>query len=323
MLVTADGRRWGTVGGGCVEADVAQQALEAAERGEPSFVRHTLNADVAGDIGLSCGGTAEFFLEPLVTSRSMAELYGAVARCIGQRRPALVYTATDWTQGPRKAACLGDDVVSIGELELPSLDREVGGRNATAFFDEEASVFVEPLERMPRVVVFGAGHVGMEIARVAGAAGFHVVIVDDREEFANAERIPWADEILVENFRAVLDRMTFDEDDFVLATTRGHSFDAYIVERAAGSRARYVGMLGSKRKRAVIMRALEAAGVSKDDLKRVKTPIGVDIGADTPAEIGVSVVAELIRLRRLEDRTEKQDVADRAHGPRARRGQVS
>jgi xanthine dehydrogenase accessory factor len=147
-------------------------------------------------------------------------------------------------------------------------------------------------------VIFGAGHVGVEIAKVAHGVGFHVVVYDDREEFANPERIPWAHEVEVRDFRTLFDGLEFDADDYLLATTRGHNFDALIVEHIATSRARYVGMLGSKRKRAVIFRALKAVGVPEEALARVRTPIGLDIGADTPAEIAVSVVAELVQVRR-------------------------
>ncbi len=302
MLVTADGRRWGTVGGGCVEADVTTQALEAARQRKPAFVRHTLNADVAGDIGLSCGGTAEFFLEPL--AGEMIELYNAVAEGIERRRPTTVMTGIDWGSGPRKTALVSGTAIAVGEqyTEPPA---PVDTPRETVFLDEETRALVERLRRVPRVIIFGAGHVGAEIARVAKGSGFHVVITDDREEFANANRVPWADEILVEDFRTVLDRFRFDEDDFVLATTRGHSYDAYIVERSAGTQAGYVGMLGSKRKRAVIWRTLEAAGVPRKALERVRSPIGIEIGADTPAEIAISVVAELIRTRRLGDSPEQ------------------
>jgi xanthine dehydrogenase accessory factor len=291
MLVTADGRRWGTVGGGCVEAEVTRQALEAAAAAAPAFVRHTLDADAAGDIGLSCGGTAEFFLEPLVPE--MAPLYAAVAAGIAARARAVVVTGTDWSGGPRKTAVVGSEVVAVGE-RYP--EPAAGGEPVSV--DEARGAVVERIRRVPRVVVCGAGHVGAEIARVAAGAGFHVVITDDRAEFANRERIPWAHEVVVEDFRTVLDRFALDEDDFVLAATRGHSYDAYVVERAAATPAGYVGMLGSKRKRAVILRALEAAGVPRDKLDRVRSPIGLEIGADTPAEIAVAVVAELIKVRR-------------------------
>jgi xanthine dehydrogenase accessory factor len=299
MLVSADGRRWGTVGGGCVEADVARQAIAVARTGRPEVVSHTLNADEAGDIGLSCGGTVELFIEPLVQSEEMAGLYGAVGRAIAARRAATVLTGIDWGGGPRKAAVVEGHAIAVGVGFGAALNRVGAAAVRPAFVDEELGALVEAIGRVPRVIIFGAGHVGAEIARVAARAGFYVLLADDRAEFANATRVPEAHEIVVGDFRAVLDSLKLDGDDYVLATTRGHSYDAEIVERTAGSPARYVGMLGSKRKRAVIWKALERAGVSPAALERVRVPIGVEIGADTPAEIAVAVVAELIRVRRL------------------------
>jgi len=300
MVVAEDGRRWGTVGGGCTEADVTMQALEAARDGAPRFVQHTLNADLAGDVGLSCGGTVELFLEPVVTSAEMARLYAAVARGIEERIPVTVYTAVDWTNGPAKFAVIGGDEILVGTQAASRAPRPappVVGE--TAHVDQDSGLFIEPLLRVPRLIVFGAGHVGVEIARLAAGVGFHVVVVDDRAEFASDERLPEAHEVFVEDFRRFLDRLTLDEDDYVLATTRGHSYDAYIIERTAASKARYVGMLGSRRKKEVVFSALEAGGVPRPALDRVKVPIGEPIGADTPEEIAVSVVAELIRVKRM------------------------
>lgn len=296
LLASADGRRWGTVGGGCTESDVIAQALEVARAGQPAAARHTLNADLAGDVGLSCGGTVEFFLEPIIAGAEAAVLYDAVAAAILARTPAEVMTARDWTAGPAKHARIGGETVALGQL--PSADRE-----STGHPDERAAdgLFVEPVPRLPRLLVFGAGHVGVEIARLAARAGFYVVAIDDRAEFADPRRLPGVDEVIAEDFRSVLDRVTLDADDYVLATTRGHSFDAAIVERTAASDARYVGMLGSRRKKEVIWNALRQAGVPEPALARVRVPVGEPIGADTPAEIAVSVVAELIRLRRSGD----------------------
>ncbi len=309
MLVTGGGGRWGTVGGGCTEADVTVQALSTFETGKPAFVKHVLNADLIGDLALSCGGTVELFVEPLVPSAELIRLCRAVGEAIEHRQPATVLTAIEWSNGPSKAAEVGGErvVVGAGERllgarrpESPSVAQDrPSHRRTAAFVDEEAGAFVEPIQRMPRLTIFGAGHVGAELAQLAARADFYVIVVDDRAEFANQERLPGASEIVVEDFRTILDRLEFDADDYVIAATRGHSFDAYIVERTAGSGAGYVGMLGSERKRAVIWRALEAAGVDPKTLERVRSPIGVEIGADTPAEIAVSVVAELIRLRRL------------------------
>ncbi|MFQ6047469.1 MAG: XdhC family protein, partial [Gemmatimonadales bacterium] len=258
MLVTEDGRRWGTVGGGCVEADVTDQAIAAARAGRPHIVRHTLNADEAGDIGLSCGGTVELFLEPLAHAPEMAALYGAVAEAIVGRKAGTVYTGLDWSRGARKLAVLGDETIGVGGGWVATGGERGSNaaegsraRRGTASLDEEIGAFVEPIERVPRVIVFGAGHVGAEIARLAARAGFHVLITDDRAEFADARRVPEAHEVVVDDFRSVLDRMELDEDDYVLATTRGHSYDAQIIERTAASPARYVGMLGSRRKREV------------------------------------------------------------------------
>ncbi len=300
LVVAADGRRWGTIGGGCTEAEVTEQALDTARQAQPVVVQHTLNADVAGDVGLSCGGTVELVLEPVVRSDDMARLYGAIADAVEQRIPAMVCTALDWSTGPSKSARVGDTLVQAG-VPLPPGGDSVTTREQTAYIDRAQGLLVEPVPRLPRVIIFGAGHVGAEIAKVAAGAGFYVVVTDDRAEFANEQRVPAADEVCVEDFRVFLDRSVLDEDDYVLATTRGHSFDAYIIERTAGTRARYVGMLGSRRKKEVIFRALEEAGVPRDALERVRVPIGEPIGADTPAEIAVSVVAELIRIRRLGD----------------------
>lgn len=296
LVVANHGKYWGTIGGGCTEADVMAQALEAAQGGSPTVVRHTLNADLAGDVGLSCGGTAEFFLEPIVAE--LDGLYRAVAGAISGRIPALVLTALDWRDGPAKVARVGERVVGTDRPELLPV-AELFPSAATV--DESRGLFLEPVARLPRVLVFGAGHVGNEIARLAARAGFYVVVIDDRREFADPTRLPGVDEVVVEDLRVALDRVRLDADDYVLATTRGHRFDAEIVEATAASDARYVGMLGSARKKAVIWKTLESRGVPRTALERVRVPIGDRIGADTPAEIAVSVVAELIRIRRLGD----------------------
>jgi xanthine dehydrogenase accessory factor len=301
MLIRADGFRSGTVGGGCLEAEVTTEALAAIATGKPGLVRHTLNADIAGDLGLSCGGTVELFVEPVLGGAPAAVLYHGVADAIAGRRWAGVVTALDWERGPRKAACIDDAALVVGEWRLGTATAaalSAASAVSAATVDESAGLFAEPIARMPRLVIFGAGHVGCEIARAAAATDFHVVVADDREEFANPDRLPSADEIQVADLRQTLEALTLDQDDYVIACTRGHAMDALVVERTAASPARYVGMLGSRRKREVIWKALAAAGVPRPALERVKVPIGEDIGADTPAEIGIAVMAELIRVRR-------------------------
>jgi xanthine dehydrogenase accessory factor len=292
MLVTGTGARFGTVGGGCLEADVTGQAIETIAAGRPQLVRHTLNAERAGDLGLSCGGTVELFVEPLLAGAEGAAIYHAVADAIEGRTAAVVATALAWDAGPRKATWVGEQRYAVGAFDAaPPAVRRLG-------IDAARELFLEPVPRRPRLILFGAGHVGQEIARVAAGTDFHVVVVDDRADFASRDRFPDADELMVSDLREVLDGLELDADDFVISATRGHAMDAVVVERAAASPARYVGMLGSRRKQAVIWKALEQAGVPRPALERVKVPIGEDIGADTPAEIAIAGLAELVRIRR-------------------------
>jgi xanthine dehydrogenase accessory factor len=295
MLITDAGRRMGTIGGGCLEADVTAQALDVIASGQPTLVRHTLNADVAGDLGLSCGGTVELFLEPIVRGPDAAALYEAVADAIDTRTRGTVFTALDWSAGPRKTLQAGGSRRTIGTPVIPVTPVTP----VAPVVDAEAGLLIEPLPRVPRLILFGAGHVGAEIARAAAATDFHVVVVDDRDEFANRERFPSAAEVIVRDLPGALAALTLDDDDYVISCTRGHAMDAVVVAGTAASAARYVGMLGSRRKREVIWKALEASGVPRAALERVKVPIGEEIGADTPGEIGIAVMAELIRLRRL------------------------
>jgi len=159
-------------------------------------------------------------------------------------------------------------------------------------------VFVEPLLSPPSLYVFGAGHVGSCVYRVACMAGFEVAIWDDREEYANRERFPDAREVVAAGFGGIPGSFELHEQDFVVIVTRAHDLDLQVLRWALTTPARYIGMIGSKRKVAGLFQALESEGVSQDKLDRVYAPIGLDIGALSPEEIAVSIVAELIACRR-------------------------
>ncbi len=281
MLVGPSGRLVGTVGGGCVEADVIRAGLEAQQAGEPAIVTHTLNADLAGDLGLSCGGTVDVFVEPLVPDAAYIRVLEAAAGA----ESGLVTTATDWHDGPEKS------FAALPESAAPA---------DSATLTQDRRFVIERLAPAPRVVVFGAGHVGAAIARAAHAAGFRIVLVDDRPEFADPERFP---DIIVcaGAVDEALARYPLRPADAVVIATRGHREDALIVERVAPSAAGYVGLLGSRRKKLVVTKGLAAAGVSREALERVRVPVGLEIGAVTPEEIAVSVVAELIGWRRKKE----------------------
>lgn len=280
MLVGSEGRLIGTVGGGCVEADVIGAALDAQAHRRPALVTHHLNADLAGDLGLSCGGTVDIFVEPLIAD----DAYVRVLELAASAHSGLVRTATAWdaTTGPVKT--------------FAPLTKDRYGAAATLTRDGR---FVEErLTPAPRVFVFGAGHVGSSVARAAAAAGFRVVVIDDRADYADATRFPDGIEVLATDVETALARYPLNVRDAVVIATRGHRNDALILERVATSPAGYVGLLGSRRKKIVVTKGLTAAGVPAKSLRRVRVPVGLAIGAVTPEEIAVSVVAELIAWRR-------------------------
>jgi xanthine dehydrogenase accessory factor len=279
MLVGPDGRLAGSVGGGCVEADVIATARDAQREVRPLLVTHHLNADLAGDLGLSCGGTVEILVEPLVADPGYLGVLDAAAAC----ERGIVTTGTEWPSGPEKAFA-----------PLDARARDAPG----ARLSPDRRRMIERLVPAPRVLVFGAGHVGAAIGRAAHAAGFRVTVVDDRAEFADPTRFPGEVAVWTVEPEAAVARFGLAAEDAVVVATRGHRQDAEILALVAGAPAAYVGLLGSQRKKAVVTRGLSAAGVPPGALARVRIPVGLDIGARTPEEIAVSVVAELIAWRR-------------------------
>jgi xanthine dehydrogenase accessory factor len=277
MLVGPEGRLVGTVGGGCVEAEVITAALASQQDGIPRLLTHHLNADLAGDLGLSCGGTVEIFVEPVLATPT----YLAVLDLAADTAAGIVRTATVWDGGAVKTFEAG---------------RRTGAPAASLSVDRRT--VTELLSAPPRIVVFGAGHVGAAIARAAAAAGFRVVVVDDRPEFADPARLGDDTTVICAGVDEALATVALTATDAVVIATRGHRHDAVILAKVAASPADYVGLLGSKRKKAVITKALVAAGLPKPALERVKVPVGLAIGAVTAEEIAVSVVAELVAWRR-------------------------
>ncbi|MGH9574467.1 MAG: XdhC family protein [Candidatus Acidiferrales bacterium] len=217
MLVREDGSIAGTIGGGCVEADVWAAAKEVIRSEQPRKMTFNLNHDAAYDAGLICGGTLEIFIEPI----------------------------------------------------LPQ----------------------------PMLYIFGGGHVAASAANVAHLAGFAIGIVDDREAFANAQRFPMASAIHT-SFDDAFEKIRPTASTYLLIVTRGHKDDMRVLAWAVRTDARYIGMIGSRRKVISVYRALEREGFSEKEFQRVHAPVGLEIGALSPEEIGVSIAAELIAVRR-------------------------
>jgi len=218
LLVREDGSMMGTVGGGCVEAEVWNAAREVLETDKPRHMTFSLGEDAAYDNGLICGG--------------------------------------------------------------------------------QLNIFVEAVTPQPRAFIFGGGHVSKSISKVAHLAGFATVIVDDREAFANKERFPEADETYAEEYESVFPKLPVTSSSYLIIVTRGHRDDMRVLRWAAATPARYVAMIGSKRKVISVVKELEKEGLTREQLSRIYAPMGLEIGAISPEEIAISVAAEMIAVRR-------------------------
>jgi xanthine dehydrogenase accessory factor len=312
LLVTASGARIGTVGGGCLEAEVIERAMDVLERRVPAMSTHSLNNELAGDYGLTCGGTAEIFIEPVYPDDVLARAWNDATALVARAERGVMVTALDWSDGPRKFVRTLATGGERGGERRGGRGGEPGGANgpdelvaAAASLDPFATeplwldgLLVEPIVGRPRLVVFGAGHVGARVAEAASFAGWHVTVVDDRADFADPSRMPFADRVVTCEFHDVIASARFDADTYVVIATRGHQHDAVIASQVAPLPLRYIGMLGSRRKAALTAKQLREWDVTEESIGRIHAPVGMAIGADTPEEIAVSVVAEMIAVRR-------------------------
>ncbi|MBI5205698.1 MAG: XdhC family protein [Nitrospirae bacterium] len=217
MLVRDDGSIAGTLGGGCLEAEVAQAALMAIKDGRPQSIYFELTERHGG---LVCGGKVMVYIEPVVPE--------------------------------------------------------------------------------PNLVILGAGHVGRALSKAARFSGFRVTVVDDRDEFANRENLPDANEIIVNDFENVFSGVTLTRDSYIVIATRGHNHDLDALKASLGTDAGYIGLLGSRRKRALLFKTLSDEGFSKNDIDRVIIPVGLAINSVTPEDIAISIMAQIILQRRAD-----------------------
>lgn len=314
MLIRADGKIVGTVGGGCTEAQVQSEGKRCLLDGLARSLSFTLTRKEAGEEGHICGGRVQFFIEPVTenTVRCAAE-----AVCLSEGgRPAAVASLV-FRDGPKgmgpesKMVIRGDGTIfgSLGNGLLNERAVEEGLKVIDSQVPElvtlEAGqeVFIEPVPVVPTVCIFGAGHVSFFLAKMAKLVGFRVVVVDDRSQFANRERFPEADEVIVDDFEVVGQKLPIDRWSYLVIVTRGHLHDSEVLEWAVFSKARYIGMIGSRAKVRILFRDMESKGVAKELLARVHAPIGLDIKAETPEEIAVSVVAEMVLTKRQKEPT--------------------
>jgi xanthine dehydrogenase accessory factor len=218
MLIHEDGKILGTIGGGCMEAEVWQEAMKVIAEDKPKTIHFDLTARAAEESGMICGGVMDIYIEPIVPT--------------------------------------------------------------------------------PRVFIFGGGHISLFVSKMSTMVGFQVVVIDDRPQFANQERFPEAEEVIAEEFPFVLPKLQVNRSTYLVIVTRGHAYDQEVLEWALGKEVKYIGMIGSRKKIQTVYNNLKEKGFTPDQLQRVHAPIGLDIGALTPEEIAVSIVAEMIKVHR-------------------------
>ena len=198
-----------------------------------------------------------------------------------------------------------EDGSSMGSMLAPESLPDMGKASFELFSPdpEGPAFFVEKIRLNPRVFLFGAGHVSVFVAQLARLVGFDITVIDDRPEFANAERFPEAYDLLVSGFGRVFDRLDISKNAYILIITRGHLHDKTVLRQALSTPAAYIGMIGSVQKRNLIYRDLMDEGIEKEALESVYSPVGINIHAETPEEIAVSIVGELIKARNPEKKS--------------------
>ena len=311
LLVRQDGTGVGTLGGGCVEGDIWFAAKEILHnQGGPEFKNYYLNEDIAARDGLVCGGTMYFYLEPLWEGTDFAQIGSEVLNAYEGGEPVALATVVNVPEGDTNLGAKlllridGSVAGSLGSAELDQPAVEVAQRIADlgsveSFITEQGTeVFVEGFTTPPTLIMVGGGHVGKATADLAKMLGYRVFIVDDRPEFANDERYPYAEQTLVTGYEGWSEHLTINVNSFVVVATRGHRYDDLALESALSTRARYIGLLGSRRKTLMIYQRLLQQGTPLERLKQVHAPVGLDIGALTPEELAVSIMSEIIMVRR-------------------------
>jgi len=312
MAVLPSGRIHGTIGGGLLEARVADKALEIMHEARPLVMSFDLsNEDVAGT-AMICGGRVDVLLDPLAADQDALSVFPGWREADTRQETAFLITSLVRDSdgfGPAAHALVYENGTRIGYFpygpdvlaECLSMARDA--RCPIVRTREDGLVLVEPAGRFKTAFLIGAGHVSRPTAHLAALVGFRVVVLDDRAEYASRERFPEAHRIeVIRDYRQVLGGQRLDHDCFVVIVTRGHLHDKEALAQALRTQAGYIGMIGSRKKKAAIFQALLEEGFTPKDLERVHSPIGLDIGAETPEEIALSIVAEMIQVQARRDR---------------------
>lgn len=305
MIVFPDGSQIGTLGGGCVEAEVKRRALQVLDQGTTVLLTFHLDSDYGWDDGLICGGRMKMLVDPIRPGEDLTYYHALTNAFLTDQACTEVIVIDAEKSGGHQADRFlidvqGTLIASRGTGSPP----ESLWKHLRPVTDRPRPYVIEGLTYLPnlkrcRLVIVGAGHVGQKTAELAAAVDFDVWVVDDREEYCNATRFPQAKRLIVGPIDQVLSGLEIDADTYCLIVTRGHNHDEEALYHLAETPARYVGMIGSRRKIRLIFEDLLRDRISAEALRKVHAPIGFDIGSQTVPEIAISIMAELIAHRNL------------------------
>lgn len=323
MLVFADGMTVGTIGGGCGEAEAKREALTVLTAHDSKTYSLNMTADIAQEEGMVCGGIMELFMEYMgkhtpAEKEDVNKAYLSALESYNNPILVTVIEAADKT-------CLGKrlffmaDGQSVGDLGHKELNKAVlekgkrGGGKCQPFVicldinlnpcessSQKAAyrLLIEPPTTVVQLLILGAGHIAVPLATMAKIVGYEVTVVDDRPSFANTNRFSTADAVICNDFEGALDSIQINPQTFVVIITRGHRYDKVCLRKVISHPAGYIGMIGSRKRVKSLIADLEGEGVSSEALQKVYSPIGLKIGAETPEEIAVSILSELIKVQR-------------------------
>jgi xanthine dehydrogenase accessory factor len=309
LLILPDMRNVGTLGGGCVEAEARRQAIGLMQGGGPRLLEFRLDSDYGWDDGLICGGNMKIFID-LPKTREESALLTRSEKLADEKIPhvfATVVKSEDeairvgakmlFASNDEQMGSLGND--ELAEAVRGELDEALETNSPSVFRwqNDRAWVFLDPIQPRPTLLIAGAGHVGQALCHLGKWIGFDVIIVDDRADFASKERLPEADQIIIGDIAEELRKYPIDSMTYVVIVTRGHQHDEEALHSVIDSNARYIGLIGSRRKVKLIFDDLIELGVSSERLAQVYSPIGLDINSKTVPEIAVSIAAQLIQTR--------------------------
>ena len=296
MIVNSRGEFAGSVSGGCVEGAVIEQARQVIKTGIPMLVKYGIADETAWDVGLSCGGMIEVFLE--------VGWLDEIIRAIESDKLCALATIVRGANVGAKMMVY-DDARVVGDLGDAQLNAQVARDAQNALQREspenraygDTEIFIDVFAPKPKLVIIGGVHTAIPLTQLAQALGFHVTIVDGRARFATRERFPTADEIIVAWPDEAMAQMKIDSSTYVAILTHDPKFDIPALKALSTLNPRYIGAMGSRETRAQHLAELRAMGVSEESLARVHGPIGLDIGARTPEEVALSILAEIVAVR--------------------------